>query len=255
MIMCSHWTSFPTINFSEHSLHLPSLIWETKSRTFELPFLRFLELLLFGYHEGRRAQRLRSDRVGLRSLLRRGRSYPASSFQLFSSILDSMRLLRAIQNFITHYNPIASVGAVNVLLDFLVYLPLAHVPEYIVELVIIIHWHVPALLLKSTRGVQSRKPFSTVLSRFLRSSQMARFVESESCLLEANCVLHSRDTQEFLTTALVTVIQGSVNLYLSLTSKPSSCSDRLPNDSCAIPLDTNLSVFKSLPPKSSNYST
>ena len=69
--------------------------------------------------------------------------YVTSDGEANETILDSTRSLRAIQVFnlrVTHANLIAPVGAVNVLLGFLVhfpYFPLARVLEHVVELVMI----------------------------------------------------------------------------------------------------------------------
>jgi hypothetical protein len=55
-----------------------------------------------------------------------------SSMVKANTIPDSIRSLRAIQVFnvcITHANLIASIGAINFLLGFLIYLRLAHVLE------------------------------------------------------------------------------------------------------------------------------
>ena len=133
----------------------------------------FLRYLLFGYHEGRRVQRVCSDQVR-HSAVRRGRAcriftntelsptllkYVISDGEANQTILDGIRSLRAIQVFnvcITHPNLIASGDAVNVPLGFLVYPPLARVLEYIMELAMIFVG-IPALLLESIRRVQSLK--------------------------------------------------------------------------------------------------
>ncbi|KAF6743286.1 long-chain-fatty-acid-CoA-ligase [Ephemerocybe angulata] len=163
---------------------------------------------------------------------------------------------------ITHGNLVASVGAVRVLLghhltyedSFLAYLPLAHVLEYIVELIMLfvgmptgygrvktltdasrvsrpsIMVGVPAvwetirkgILAKVAAVVRSGRVFSTVpwprrrrTSPFSPNSRTASSSPASalqqvvgSALPLSGGAAISRETQEFLTTALVTVLQG-----------------------------------------------
>jgi len=175
---------------------------------------------------------------------------------------------------ITHANLIASVGAVNLLLghhfsyddSFLAYLPLAHVLEYIVELVMIfvgmpcgygrvktltdgsvrnckgdisafrpsILVGVPAVWETIRKGIIAKVNSGGTIKKGIFNGAMSVVKNNVPVLaqLADSTVLAgvraatggrlrialsggasiSRDTQEFLTTALVTVIQGSIIL-------------------------------------------
>jgi long-chain acyl-CoA synthetase len=179
---------------------------------------------------------------------------------------------------ITHANLVASVGAVKLLLghhltyedSFLAYLPLAHVLEYIVELVMIfvgmpcgygrvktltdasvrnckgdisafrpsIMVGVPAVWETIRKGIiakiNSGSPITKAVfngamyakrnnipilahlaDTFVLSSVRAATGGRMRIALSGGAAI-SRDTQEFLTTALVTVIQGSVTPFVLL---------------------------------------
>ena len=179
---------------------------------------------------------------------------------------------------ITHANLIASVGAVKLLIghhltyddNFLAYLPLAHVLEYIVELVMIFvgmpcgYGRVKTLTDASVRNckgdISAFRPSIMVgvpaVWETIRKGIIAK-INSGSAIKKAifNGAMHvkknnipilaqladsfvlsgvraatggrlriamsggaaiSRDTQEFLTTALVTIIQGSVHPFFHL---------------------------------------
>jgi long-chain acyl-CoA synthetase len=174
---------------------------------------------------------------------------------------------------ITHANLIASVGAVNVLLghhltyedSFLAYLPLAHVLEYIVELVMIfvsmpygygrvktltdasvrnckgdicafrpsIMVGVPAVWETIRKGIIAKVNSGSPITKAIFNGAM--YLKKNNIPILADTIVFSGvraatrgrmrialsggasispDTQEFLTTALVTVIQGSVTLSL-----------------------------------------